>query len=646
MPESDPRFSHYREVLAYRRWSSKVQSAGQSKTRQEDLAAAWAKQHGVTLSKRQLVDPGASGYHGINLKPGGALGELLAELKAGKLSTPALLLVEAADRFGRRPPMETLQRVLGECLELGMDLFLLDRGLHVTQSAVNTDVSVLIRLALEIDSAHSYSARLSKRMLQAHEQGRKAQAEGKIARAGWRPEWVDLVDAKGLVIPRTAPRELVKAGVKWELNESAAIVERVIAMAEQGMGQTLICKTLNKEGIPPLRGERTHANALAKAQEAARKKKEKFDPASVPRPQWNPGQVEHLLSSPAVAGGRELKRRTGDITWDYYPAVVTRARWEALRQLLNSKAPAIGSGKQDQIRYVGQAVTTCASCGSPVGYRTTNHSRDGQLYPVSFVRCRGRVRGTCSEPMLRMEPVTAHVLTRLSADQLAQLFPAQQDDTGRAMLLKRAGDLRQQHREAKALAAAAEAEMARALASEPALAAVLGRQVVSGEQRAAELEKQLLAAEHQLEQLDQSRQHDEAMALSISAGDLLQTFAKGEDTIEQRRAVNALLRRLHVRVVVDATAERIGIAVADADPVWQPLAPLARRAALETGMVDPGTAVDQGDGYALMDWNTGRGITHDPVAEAHAAEATDAERLLEEELEAADAATRPTNRDS
>ena len=602
MPEPDPRFSHYREVLVYSRWSSKVQTSGQSRTRQQDLASDWAKAHGVTLSNRRLVDAGASGFHGKNLESGGALGQLLAEVKEGKVPTPALLLVEAADRFGRRPPMETLQRIFGQCLELGLDLLLLGRDLHVTKAAVNSDVSVLIRLALEIDAAHRYSDQLSRRMLQAHEQGRKAQSEGRIARAGWRPEWVDLVDTKGQVIPRTAPRELVKNGVKWELNDLAATVERVIAMAEQGMGQTLICKTFNSEGIPPLRGERTYANALAKAQEEARKKKEKFDPASVPRPSCNPGQVEHLLQSPAVAGGRELKRRTGDITWDYYPPVITRARWEALRQLLNGKATGSGSGKQDQIRFIGQAVTTCSSCGGSMGFRMTNHSKNGKLYPVSFLRCRGRVRGTCAAPMLRMDPVVAHVLTRLSADQLAQLFPAQGDDTGRAMLLKCAGELRQQHREAKALAAAAEAEIQKALASEPALAAVLGRQVVAGEQRATELEKQLLAAEHQLEECDRDRQQGEVTALEESASELLQTFARQEDVIEQRRTVNALLRRLHLRIVVDAAAEQIGMAVADGPAQWQPLAPKARGMALAAGLVNPPAAWDHaGIGSAVVE---------------------------------------------
>ena len=71
-------FGYYREVLVYRRWSSKRQTAGTSSSRQEDLASTWAQRHNVTLSKRKLVDAGRSGFHGKNLEDGGALGQLLA----------------------------------------------------------------------------------------------------------------------------------------------------------------------------------------------------------------------------------------------------------------------------------------------------------------------------------------------------------------------------------------------------------------------------------------------------------------------------------------------------------------------------------------------------------------------------------------
>jgi len=580
-------FDHYREVLAYRRWSSKRQSDGASSSRQDDLALVWAQRHGITLSKRKLVDEGRSGFHGKNLEEGGALGQLLEEVKAGKIPTPALLLVEAQDRFGRRPPLETLQRIFGQCLDLGLDLYLLDRDLLVTTKTVNSDVSVLIRLALEVDAAHRYSARLSTRMLQAHEQGRKAQAAGQIARAGWRPEWIDLVDAAGNVIPRTASREQVKTGVKWQLNAGAAVVERVIAMAEQGHGQTKIAQLLNADGVPPLRAERTLAAAITKAKAAAKASKKRFDPALIEQPTWSPGQVEHLLGSVAVAGGRELKRRTGEVVWDYYPAVIPRPRWEALQQLLSSRATCAGSGRQHSIKYIGQGVTTCAACGSAVGYRTTNHSKDGKLFPVHFVRCRGRLRGTCDQPMLRMEPVVAHILTRLSGDQLAQLFPAQTDGTSRAILLKQVADLQQQHREAKAMAAAAESEIAKALATEPALAAVIGRQVVAAEQKATDLDRELLSKQHELSLLDQDQGREEIAQLGAEASDLLKAFGRGEDTTDQRRMVNALLKRLAIRVVVDGAQEKIGLAVGPGDDIsWQPLAAVARNLALSDGIVE------------------------------------------------------------
>jgi hypothetical protein len=45
-------FDHYKEVLHYRRWSSKRQGTGASSSRQEDLAAIWAQRHGIDPRER------------------------------------------------------------------------------------------------------------------------------------------------------------------------------------------------------------------------------------------------------------------------------------------------------------------------------------------------------------------------------------------------------------------------------------------------------------------------------------------------------------------------------------------------------------------------------------------------------------------
>jgi hypothetical protein len=75
-------------------------------------------------------------------------------------------------------------------------------------------------------------------------------------------------------------------------------------------------------------------------------------------------------------------------------------------------------------------------------------------------------------------------------------------------------------------------------------------------------------------------------------GELLRTFALQEDTVEDRRRVHAHLLRLGLRVTVDGKAKRIGLSIGDGTVAWEPLAPKARRLALETGSINPEHAVD------------------------------------------------------
>lgn len=233
-------------------------------------------------------------------------------------------------------------------------------------------------------------------------------------------------------------------------------------------------------------------------------------------------------------------------------------------------------------------------------YRPRGHGAKAEQVVMEYIRCRGRIGGHCSAPSLPLAPVVAHVLTRLSPEQIGELFPARTEDDTAGVRLQ-VTQLRQRRDQAAAMAAAAEKEVAKALASEPALAAVLARQVVAAEAEAKALEGQLLAAEHRLVEL-QGEQAAEGIAdLAARAGVLLQLFAVKRDQPEDRRRVNALLRRLDIRIVVDAQAERIGMAAGAAAMDWRPLAAAGRRAALVMGEVAPLAAVDgAGVGAVLL----------------------------------------------
>ena len=98
---------------------------------------------------------------------------------------------------------------------------------------------------------------------------------------------------------------------------------------------------------------------------------------------------------------------------------------------------------------------------------------------------------------------------------------------------------------------------------------------------------------------------------------LLRAFSAGEDTPEQRRAVNSGLRRLGVRITVAADRPALGLAVGDGQVDWQPVA-WAQAEYLERGRagirsIDLGDAVATVDGeMAALHWTTEPGDPEQP----------------------------------
>lgn len=521
-----PDFSGYKEIIAYSRYSSRLQARGTSEARQLDAVAAFAATHGLSLSNR--VDRGLSGFHGTNLETG-ALGTLITELRLGQIPTPALLLVERQDRFGRRPTTQTLLTVFSDLLGQGCDLYHLHQQRLYSEGIINADFGALVTLAAEIHSAHHFSATLSQRSSVAHQKSRDRMKAGEAVRIGWAPSW------------------LTHTADGWQFTPYADTIRRLLELLSEGHGYIAVAKALNAEGLLSPRGK-----------------------------PWTAGGITHILQSPAIAGGRTMRRRA-EVCWDYFPALLEQQEWRGLLAKVSARSASYTKPtNQDQCRFIGQGLTTCATCQRPMGYRMCSFvNASGTRVQRQYLRCRGRLDGDCSESALPLLDVVAHILTRLQPAQLQQILDNGSSDQI-STLQRQVALLRQRCDGAHAAVDAAEAEMAKLMAAgEAATATVLARQVPELERLAQDAEHALQAASSQLDALTN---RPSLMTLGLPVHELQRAFAVSNDTAEQRRGVNNAMRQLGLRLVVSSSKRQIGLAIGDGPLQWQPLSGLDRPA--------------------------------------------------------------------
>lgn len=433
--------------------------------------------------------------------------------------------------------------LFGDLMGKGCDLYHLNQRRLYSEAIVNADFGALVTLAAEVHAAHHYSATLSQRSQVAHQKARDLMAQGKPVRVGWAPAWIDHTPEG------------------WKLNDYSRIIRRLLELIAAGHGYIATANQLNAEGLPAPKGGR-----------------------------WTAGGVTHIAQSVSIAGGRPLKRRTGEVVWDYFPALLERDHWQALlAQIKGRHAEYTMPSGMDSCQYIGQGITTCGVCGRLVGHRTCSQLQrsTGKRTTVRYVRCLGRKDNTCKEPALRLADVVAHILTRLMPSQLELLFE-HEGDSRTAALRSEAEQLEAELKAAEAALAATEQEMASLMASgEASTAAVMARAVPAMETKVEELRQAHQAARMAIDDANNSNKLQE---LGKPLVNLQRAFALGTDTQEQRIAVNAALRRLGIRIVLRSAQRQVGMAVGGRAIQWQPLI-TADRAALFDG---------------LSGWNEGR----------------------------------------
>lgn len=200
-------------AVSYTRFSSHRQHGGTSLDRQNEMIADWLERHPeYEIAETTYSDLAKSGYHGEHAAKGGSFGKLLDAVEAGKIAAGDVILVEAIDRTGRLPALQTLTEIIGPILRAGVAIWTLDDNTEYTAESLNGGLAYL--LVSRIQAAHGYSKTLSRRVTASYDKRREQAREGKQIKR-WTPVWLT---TKGEVIERIAVHikttfELYVAGV-------------------------------------------------------------------------------------------------------------------------------------------------------------------------------------------------------------------------------------------------------------------------------------------------------------------------------------------------------------------------------------------------------------------------------------------------
>ncbi|MDH4406000.1 MAG: recombinase family protein [Cyanobium sp. D14.bin.5] len=568
-------------AVPYSRVSTGEQAqSGLGLTRQQEGLAIYCEARGWRLWEGSgYSDRGVSGYSGANVA-GGALGRFLADLKRGAFGPPPLaLLIEDVDRFSRDFPLNVLPVLIEDLLNAGVAVAVLSKGRDFSRDSIRANPMELHELLLWLQSAHDFSARLSRRLEHVHQNKRERVRRGEAVTPGMAPSWLEL-----------GPDGL------WHFTPYAEVVRQVLKLAES-QGCSLISQKMNQEEIP-CPGEMMRR----------RQKGRNGEPRAL---SWNSATVRQLIVHPAIRGARRvvepghqkrvrqwreqcaLLRRQGLADSDlpnrpqrthqqpqesYYPPLITAAEQSGLiatmgRRRLDTK------GRTDQVKWIASGLTTCI-CGAPMGAIGGGMKRGRSGL---YLRCKAVAKGLgCRSPLVKMIDAQANLLTRITSDTFTSLLAP---DTGASRLAPLLIEQASAQGELDHLLAAVGAGT-RALEAETSseVVGILARRQAALEAKSDVARERLAAAQAALQQLQNGPSTGElAAGLQARVRGLLQGFADGSDTPEIRRGLREHLRQIGLRVSLDAARQKLGLAVGEGAVIWQPIHGGLAKAALKRG---------------------------------------------------------------
>jgi DNA invertase Pin-like site-specific DNA recombinase len=291
----------------YIRFSSKKQGKGTSLERQtQDTVAgespeSWCKRQVPPVlfdTETTFRDLGRSAFEGEKQK------ELLAFLemvRTGRIRPGSFLLVEKIDRISRKGVDEGYE-LCKKILKAGVSIVSLSGG-NTYQPADVKDAAKMTLLLWELEMAYRYSKNLSDRVSVAKAIARRKAREKGTLMSAVMPPWLAPAgkgdERRAVVVP-----------------EKVALVHRLADLVLAGHGARRIVHMLTNDGTPPL----TRAGT------------------------WSKTTVRRLLTNRALLGEHtprlgtgEHRPADGDAIADYFPAVMTPAKFGAVQACFGNR---------------------------------------------------------------------------------------------------------------------------------------------------------------------------------------------------------------------------------------------------------------------------------------------------------------------
>lgn len=334
-------------AISYIRFSTRRQELGDSKRRQVDRTEAFCRRHVLNLDPSySFEDLGVSAFLSANSRKGD-LAVFLDMMRAGKIPTGAVLVIESLDRLSR-DKWRSVYRLIDEILAAGVRIGNIARDRILTEEDLN-DPFTIMEMIMESGRSRDESEMKSVRGKAVWGQRREKMSKGIPVTAHCAP-WLKLKDDRsGFIMIR----------------DRVELMRRIYRMSLEGMGSSLIARQLNKEG------------------------KTTFDRGN----KWYSGYVHILLKDRRVLGDIETHVVQDDARVPigtikgFYPPIIDEETYSKVQLGMRQRSVTRGRAEKNRVNLF-RGLLWDAVTGDPMGFETNNTSYKGKSIKRLRLVCR------------------------------------------------------------------------------------------------------------------------------------------------------------------------------------------------------------------------------------------------------------------